>query len=397
LKEKSYWEQLESNIANIVPGIPKDFHVEGNDVKDTRSVSVVLEKEETELLLSGVNRAFNTEINDILLTAFGLGMNKTFGLDRVLVALEGHGREEILEDMDINRTVGWFTTVYPVLMDISHAGNPGRQIKEIKETLRRIPNKGIGYGILKYLTSDENKKEKAFGLKPQIVFNYLGQFDSDVKQKSFFEIAGESVGNVQSPHNRRQYELDVSGFIANDRLTMTFSYNETHFKPETMAVLADNFKSELCRMIAFCSAKEKKEFTPGDFTYKGLSIESVDRLMEVYPDIQDIYTLTPMQEGMLFHALLDDSSSSYFEQMSYRLQGELDVRLVERSLNELFKRHDILRTAFVHKDVESSVQVVLKDRVVGFYFEDIHGIRVREGKENFIREFKKKISNVRLI
>ncbi|MCK5056620.1 MAG: amino acid adenylation domain-containing protein, partial [Candidatus Aminicenantes bacterium] len=135
------------------------------------------------------------------------------------------------------------------------------------------------------------------------------------------------------------------------------------------------------------SSKENIEPTPSDFTYKGLSIEIIDRIMESYPDVEDIYTLTPMQEGMLFHALVDDSSFSYFEQTSYRLQGELDIDLVEKSLNELVNRHHVLRTAFIHKDIETPVQVVLKNRRVGFYYEDISG---REKKENFVREFKAK-------
>jgi amino acid adenylation domain-containing protein/non-ribosomal peptide synthase protein (TIGR01720 family) len=372
LKEKTYWQKIESVEA---PPITKNFEVEENNVKDTRSISFTLGEEETELLLTKVNEAFRTEINDILLTALVMSVKKTFGQDRLLIALEGHGREEILEDMDISRTVGWFTSVYPVMMDISSADNTGRQLKEIKETLRRIPNKGIGYGILKYLTGEENKKEIEF---------------KDVNQISSFEIAKESAGNTQSLKNRGEYLLDVSGMTTGNRLTMNVSYNETHFKPETIAALVSSFESELKNLIAFCCSRDKIELTPGDFTYKGLSIESIDRLTELYPGLEDLYTLTPMQEGMLFHAVYDSSSYSYFEQMSYRIQGDLDIHLVEKSLNELFKRHDILRTAFVYKDIEHPVQVVLKDRLIDFYFEDISKIENREDKENYIKEFKRK-------
>ncbi|HLP61230.1 MAG TPA: amino acid adenylation domain-containing protein, partial [Candidatus Deferrimicrobium sp.] len=387
LKEKTYWQNIESVEA---PLIPKDFEVDDNYVKDTGSVSFTIGEEETNLLLTKVNGAYKTEINDILLTALGMGMKKTFGHDRVLVALEGHGREEILEGIDIGRTVGWFTSLYPVVMDISYSDHPGRQSKEIKEILRQIPNKGIGYGILKYLTGEENKKEIEFTLKPQISFNYLGQFDADVKQLSSFEMAKESAGYWQSLNNRREYLLDVSGMTADNRLTMTVSYNKTHFKPGTMSALAGNFEAELRQLIAFCCTIESIEHTPSDFTYKGLTIERIDRLTALYPDLEDLYTLTPMQEGMLYHALSDNSSYFYFEQMSYRLLGELDICRVEKSLNELFKRHDILRTAFVYEDIERPVQVVLKDRTSDFYYEDIIENRDREGKEVFIAEFKEK-------
>ncbi|HLP44935.1 MAG TPA: condensation domain-containing protein, partial [Candidatus Kapabacteria bacterium] len=387
LKEKNYWQNIESVEA---PLIPKDFEVDDNYFKDTVSVSFTIGEEETNLLLTKVNGAYKTEINDILLTALGMGIKKTFGHDRILVALEGHGREEILEEIDISRTVGWFTGVYPAAFDISYSNHPDRQIKEIKEILRQIPNKGIGYGILKYLTGEENKKEIEFTLKPQISFNYLGQFDADVKQLSSFEMAKESTGYWQSLNNRREYLLDVSGMTADNRLTMTVSYNKTHFKPGAMAALAGNFETELRQLIAFCCTIENTAHTPSDFTYKGLAIEKIDRLTALYPDLEDLYTLTPMQEGMLYHALSDNSSYFYFEQMSYRLLGELDICRVEKSLNELFKRHDILRTAFVYEDIERPVQVVLKDRAIDFYYEDIIKKGDKEGKEVFIAEFKEK-------
>jgi tyrocidine synthetase-3 len=115
--------------------------------------------------------------------------------------------------------------------------------------------------------------------------------------------------------------------------------------------------------------------------------------MGLFPDMEDLYTLTPMQEGMLFHALYDATSYSYFEQTSYRLQGKLDIGLVEKSLNELLKRHDILRTAFVYKDIQRPVQVVLKDKVIDLYYQDISHMGEMEVKENIIKEFKEKDKN----
>ncbi|MCU0288094.1 MAG: amino acid adenylation domain-containing protein, partial [Acidobacteria bacterium] len=387
LKEKTYWQKIESQKA---PLIVKDFDLTDNYIKDTVSISYTLGKEETGLLLTKVNMAFGTEINDILLTALAMGIKKTFGCEQIAIALEGHGREEIIEEIDISRTVGWFTSLYPVMADVSYADDLTRQIKEIKETLRQISHKGIGFGILKYLTSEEHKKEIEFKLTPQISFNYLGQFDTDVKQLSFLKPAKESPGPSQGVNNKREYLLDISGITVKNRLTMSISYNKTHFKQEIMSELNSNFQFELERIISFCAAKEKREFTSSDFTYKGLSIESVNRLMELYPDVEDIYTLTPMQEGMLYHALADESSYSYFEQISYHLQSELDIYLVEKSLHELFKRHAILRTAFVYKDIDRPVQLVLSNRTCDFYYQDLSYIKEEQEKMNFIRNFKKK-------
>ncbi|MDQ1352272.1 MAG: hypothetical protein QG657_2578, partial [Acidobacteriota bacterium] len=392
LKEKPYWDQLESEI---VPPIKKDFPIVENLVKDTGKIQVKLAEAETALLLNKVNQSYKTEIDDILLTALALAIRKTFGHERILISLEGHGRESIGQEIDISRTVGWFAAEYPVVMDVSYAddNDPGRQIKEIKETLRKIPNKGIGYGVLKYLNRDASGSSDgaaAYKLKPQIIFNYLGQFDADVAQTSLFQVAKEPPGNSQSLNFRREYELEINGMTANNLLSMTFSYNQTQFKQETIAALAGNFLSELKHIIAFCSAKEYSERTPSDFTYKELTIERLQQLLDVYHDVEDIYPLSPMQEGMLFHALVDPSSHSYFQQTAFRLQGELDIPLVEKSLNELVNRHDVLRTAFVHKDTKRPVQVVLRNRPVDFYYRDISYISDGDEKEVFVREFKTK-------
>jgi amino acid adenylation domain-containing protein/non-ribosomal peptide synthase protein (TIGR01720 family) len=278
LKEKAYWAEFASRH---IPGIEKDFPGTTNKVDDSKSISFSLSEEKSLQLLTGVNQAFGTEINDILITALGMGIRATFGHEKVVIALEGHGREEILEDIDIHRTIGWFTTVYPVLLDISYRDDMARQIKEIKESLNRVPNKGIGYGILRYLTARSYKEDIDFKLKPQVSFNYLGQFDADVQQKSF-EIAAEPVGNMQSPQAQREFELDVTGIVANKRLSMSITYNQKQFKADTIQKLMDHFESELGKLVSFCSVRQEQEVTPSDFTYKELSIDQVDALEEQF-------------------------------------------------------------------------------------------------------------------
>jgi len=153
--------------------------------------------------------------------------------------------------------------------------------------------------------------------------------------------------------------------------------------------IVDKIKKEKTNLIEYLKngAKAKNRiFTPSDFTYKGLTIEEVDSLCKKY-DIEDIYRLTPMQEGMLFHAILDPNSQAYFEQFAYRMSCELKVDLVVESLNELFKRHDILRTVFIHKDLQCPVQVVLKNRECGFLFQDIRNLSP-DMREQFIKDSK---------
>ncbi|MGD2088778.1 MAG: amino acid adenylation domain-containing protein, partial [Candidatus Aminicenantes bacterium] len=385
LKEKAYWAELE---AKAVPIIKRDFEEEPGFIKDSVTLSFSLGEEETHQLLTGVNHAFGTEINDILLIALALGTRKTYGHNRVLIGLEGHGREEILKDVDINRTVGWFTTQYPVLLEMPDENDLSRQIKEMKECLRRVPYRGIGYGILKYLTREEHKKELDFKLNPQISINYLGQFDADVEEAAF-GIANEAVGNMVSLKGQLETDFQVSGLIVNKQLEISIAFSKKQYKPGTVRTLLHHYKTELIRIISYCAHRKEREFTPSDFTYKELSIETVDELSMQY-DLEDLYLLSPMQEGMLFHFLYDRDSSAYFEQTSYHLHGELNIPLVEKSLNQLFKRHDILRTVFIHEGLDRPIQVVLKDRQVDFYYEDIRELDTPGDKERYIKEFKAK-------
>ena len=274
LSEKAWWAEME---AEAVQPIPEDFPGGEGFIKDTAAQSFRLSEEETRLLLTKVNHAFNTEVNHILLCALALSVEKTFGRKKVLVSLEGHGREEIIRDVDISRTVGWFTSNYPVVLDASHGSDLSKQIKELKESLQRVPHKGTGYGILKYLTSDQYKEDIDFKLNPRIGFNYLGQFDSDVEHLAF-NIAPESSGSPMSPEEKREFDLDVSGIIAGQRLSMSIRYSDKQYKQETITNLLKHFEQELKRIIAFCSDREDKELTPSDLTYKDLSIDEIDAI-----------------------------------------------------------------------------------------------------------------------
>ncbi|NIM15667.1 MAG: amino acid adenylation domain-containing protein [Candidatus Aminicenantes bacterium] len=386
LKEKAYWAELE--LQTFQP-IKEGFKEEDNYIKDSEICSFSLGKEETHMLLTKVNEAFGTEIIDMLLTALGAALRKTFGQHRFLFALEGHGREKIREDLDISRTVGWFTSLFPVILDFSHENDPARQIKEIKERLRLVPNKGIGYGILKYLTPDELKKDIHFKLKPQIIFNYLGQFDEDLKNKSF-EIAGESTGSPRSLNHSLGYELDVSGMIIDNQLQMSVGYNTGQYKTETIETLGNHFKIELERVISFCSNREGRDLTPGDLTYPGLSIETLEHLKGKYP-LEDIYTCTPLQEGMIFHALYDQHSSAYFVQLSYRFHGQLDVAAVRKTLQDLVNHYEVLRSVFVHKDLDRPLQLILRKGRRDVYYRDIRE-SVQRGDmdiDSWIKVFKK--------
>ena len=282
LHEMAYWKAIETTF---IKPLPREHDDESFSVmKDTHHIDIHLSEQETQMLLTQVNHAYNTEINDILLTALGRAMKSWHGDNRTLINLEGHGREEIPmvhaegDTLDVSRTIGWFTSMYPVILEIPNTEDIGYQIKYVKESLRKIPNKGIGYHILKYITAQDSKKEMAFTSQPQISFNYLGQFNEDMGES--FELATESTGDCISPNSECLYDLDINSIVIQEELQITITYNQKYYHPSTIEKIGNAFKNELKAIATHCVAIENTEITPSDIDYDGLDIEELDAVLE---------------------------------------------------------------------------------------------------------------------
>ena len=283
LKEIEYWSQIESSA---VTPLRKDNFVNVNLFKDIGAISLTIPQNDTRMLLQDVNKAYNTEINDILLTALGYAFKEWSGENRILIGLEGHGREEIIDDMDISRTVGWFTTIYPAILNMDKSDNISYQIKSIKEMLRHIPDKGIGYGILKYLTAKENKKSIEFKLEPEIVFNYQGQFDQDINT-GIFTVSHLPAGSPISPEMERSHSLDINGMVIDEKLVINFSYNKNEYFKDSINSLVESFSKHLHTIISHCIGKENTDMTPSDFSFKGLDFEEMERVFDILSEKLD--------------------------------------------------------------------------------------------------------------
>src|SRR5262249_19541462 len=155
-------------------------------VGDANTITVGLNAEDTRLLLHEAQLAYRTEVNDLLLTALAIVLCKWTGQSSVCVELEGHGREDLNEGVNLSRTVGWFTTRYPICLTLEEGGI-GSTIKSLKEQVRRIPHKGFGYGVLRYLHQEAVIRDSMRPKNPAwVTFNYLGQLDGAVEEASLF-------------------------------------------------------------------------------------------------------------------------------------------------------------------------------------------------------------------
>jgi natural product biosynthesis luciferase-like monooxygenase protein/amino acid adenylation domain-containing protein/non-ribosomal peptide synthase protein (TIGR01720 family) len=269
--ERSWWlARPWSRVTRLPLELPGWVNTEGS----SRSVSVALTAEETRALLQDVPRAYHTQINDALLTALAQGVGRWSGNPLVLVDVEAHGREELLAGLDVSRTVGWFTTFYPVLLDVP-AGGPGEALRAVKEQLRAVPSKGMGYGLLRHLLEDAGLAALP---SADVSFNYLGQVDGALSGTGMLALAPESAGPQRGPRNRRPYLFDVVGAVVGGRLQMTWTYGEALYQRETVEQLAADFLGRLRELIAHCQSPEAGGHTPSDFKLAKVKQNQLDKL-----------------------------------------------------------------------------------------------------------------------
>jgi non-ribosomal peptide synthase protein (TIGR01720 family) len=215
-------------------------------------------------LLQEVPKAYNTQINDVLLAALVVAAGQWTGRRSLLIDLEGHGREALFEEVDVGRTVGWFTALYPVRLELET--DNWETLKRVKEHLRAIPQRGLGYGLLKYLQANaELRARLQEGAAAEVSFNYLGQFDQSISGASLFRLASESSGEVYSPRARRSYLLEINGIVVRGQLQLGWTYSEQLHKRETIERLAQTFIAALRGLMQHCLTQKTASFTPSDF------------------------------------------------------------------------------------------------------------------------------------
>ncbi|WP_339801534.1 amino acid adenylation domain-containing protein [Paenibacillus sp. FSL R5-0744] len=278
LKEVPYWREMEQSTIST---LPKDSEPQSEAMKYNGVASIQLSRKDTVLLLEEVNRAYNTEINDLLLTALAQTVQKWTGESAMAVNMEGHGREEIIDSLTVTRTVGWYTSMYPVVLEPTSNADVGMQLKQVKETLRQVPKKGVGYGILRYLTPMEEREGLTFTLKPEISFNYLGQFDADLNT-SLFKRSPYETGQTIGEGNQRLYEIDIVGMVDNGRMALNFNYNTGTYRPETMEEIAASYKEQLLILIYHCVNQTVAEVTPSDLGDSSLTLEELQAINSIY-------------------------------------------------------------------------------------------------------------------
>ncbi|WEZ21971.1 plipastatin non-ribosomal peptide synthetase PpsC [Bacillus subtilis] len=282
IREEAYWRSVEEQQAAELPyEIPHHVNI---DFSKRDSLSFSLTEADTAVLLQNVNHAYGTDTQDILLTAASLAICEWTGGSKLRIAMEGHGREHILPELDISRTVGWFTSMYPALISFeNHRDELGTAVKTVKDTLGRIPNKGVGYGMLKYLTHPENKSI-TFSKTPEISFNYLGQFN-DIERQDTFRPSSLGSGKDITHTWKREQIIEMSAMAADKKLHFNLSYPPARFHRNTMEQLINRIEHFLLDIMKHCAGQQKAEKTLSDFSSQSLTAEDLDSISSLVEEL----------------------------------------------------------------------------------------------------------------
>ncbi|BBM83126.1 non-ribosomal peptide synthetase [Candidatus Uabimicrobium amorphum] len=348
-----YWLSVNSKS---VPRLPCNGD-NNNLQRHSKRKGIVLSKELTNTLLQEIPHVYHTQINDLLLSALIVAFYRWQEQTSLRLDLEGHGREqEAVGQVELSRTMGWFTSVFPVYLEIdpqaanyeSQAINWREIICSVKEQLRSIPDKGVGFGVLQYLYPNSNIREQLSQDKSQISFNYLGQFSKETSSPWNLSslTPGASIGN----NNQRHYLLDIVGIVREQKLRVDFIYGLT-LDDENINELAHLYQQSLEQMITHCQQPQVGGFTPSDFPWLGCNQQQLDRMLaKDYSHIEAVYPLTTVQQGLLFHTLYAPESGQYCVQLELEYTGHLPKGTLLHGWQAVVDKYATLRTKFVWED-----------------------------------------------
>ncbi|BAM88163.1 non-ribosomal peptide synthase [Bradyrhizobium oligotrophicum S58] len=346
-----YW----LGVGAAASTLPLDGGADPGCVADADRVAFTLDTAATGQLLTRAGAAYRTQINDLMLAALALAVRASTGLGDVVVDLEGHGREECVGALDVSRTVGWFTSMFPVHLRLPDDRDIGAAIKAVKEILRAVPDKGIGYGALRFLADDPRAATLAARACARIGFNYLGRFDA--LRGRVVRLSDEQAGAAVSPRNRLIHPIEISAYVADGALKVIVEFSRMCCARTTAEHLTAAFETALGEIVAHCLTGSGG-ITPSDCPLAPeVSQATLDALWRA-GRVEAVYGLSPLQEGLLFHALYAPGSDQYCVQLSWRHEGRLDTAALRRAWDGLVARHGILRTAFVWEGVARPLQAV---------------------------------------
>ena len=352
--EVAYWATAGATVSPL----PVDMPSGTNTVADVEAVTISFSAAETAVLLREAPQGARVTVHEILVGAVVDALGEWLGRDVVRLDLEGHGREDVLA-VEVSRTVGWFTTWYPVALR-REGTTPLERIQAVATQLREVPHRGIGYGVLRYLS--RRTDVAAFRQHPQadVSFNYFGQLDG--MWRGSFSAAPEGAGQSQSPRHERFHRLALNGSVRDGHLQMHWTYSRRQYAGDTIAAVARAFEDSV-RSVLETVRHRPRSYQPSDFPVARLDARELTTVVAGAGEapIETVYPLSELQQGMLAASLRHGRDGLYVEQLGFILDTVPDREQFEEAWRFVIRRHQILRAFFVWDGVTTPQHVVLHD------------------------------------
>ncbi|MFE0178384.1 amino acid adenylation domain-containing protein [Streptomyces sp. NPDC059002] len=388
--ELNDWEMLLGTPQR--PLARRELNPSVDTAQTMRRRSWTVPPEHAAALVGPTPAAYHCGVDDVLLATLAGAVahwRRDGGGTAVLVDVEGHGREP-LGDVDLSRTVGWFTGGHPVRLDVAGVDLPealaggaaaGALVKAVKEQARAVPGDGLGYELLRHLNPETGPVLSARPA-PEIGFNYLGRFAAGTRagRPGPWQLTGESaIGGSVDPDMPAAHALDVGAVVRDTpdgpELELTLSWPGRLVDAADAERLGAAWLGMLAGLAAHTADPGAGGRTPSDFPLLGVLTQAgVDELEAAVPALEDIWPLSPLQEGMLFHATFDEVSPDLYEsQRMLALDGPLDTQRLRAACEALLRRHPILRAGFHRVASGEAVQVVARDVALPWREADLSG------------------------
>lgn len=360
-QEIPYWEKTQKELEQMPVSHEKDY------TRPIMLASAFMDEAPTRAFTKANFGMMNADTNDALLTAVALSYAAMTGENSVSVQLEGHGREELSEALTTDRTVGWFTSIYPVILK-NIDNNLETTFTEVKESLHRVPNKGVGYNVLRFLDGKHpfpNREDRI----AKIGFNYLGEMDIEqASEDSILATSDIPVGASLSPENRFGNDLSINALVENGKFCLYVTYNADIFSKEKMEIFVGDVLKNMEAVAAFVSSLTEKQVTAtdlGETEWTNSEFLAVQKEFASRGEkITRIYPLTPMQEGMLFKYLSDPKSWAYRIVSIFEMDALPPKEQLTAALKRLTDKHEVLRTAFIYDGVKTPRQAIVERRIL---------------------------------
>jgi len=342
--------------------------------RTARSLTQSIQGELARTLLTSVPAAFRTSVDEALLAAVAIAVASSRPSDEtsggVLLGVESHGRPTLAEHVDLSRTVGWFTSLFPLRLDLGEvdwadlwAGGPavGRLLKRVKEQTRAVPDNGIGYGVLRYLNRDAGPELAAL-TGPHIGFNYLGRLSGGATAGNWTPLPQDTMDGGADSDMPLPFCLSLNAVTVDladgPELRAIWTWAAGAVPEARARELADEWLRAL-RVLVTAIATPAAALVPSDFPLVSIGPEEIDAITGDYGELADLLPLTPLQSGILFHSTYEEAGADlYIAQLTLEFTGRLDSAALHAAARDLLVRHPNLRAAFRQRLAGDPLQVI---------------------------------------